>query len=113
MAKVKAKPYPPIATRANGIKDGHPHEGPDLRGYGHGGNGTTDTAGGGFLRGATASGLGLMAGVTAELGRAAIVDPFTAALAVAAFAVLRRTQVAPLLILAGGLAGIAAKALVG
>jgi len=68
---------------------------------------------GGFLRGATAAGLGLMAGVTAELGKAAIVDPFTAALAVAAFAVLRRTQVAPLLILAGGLAGVAAKALVG
>jgi len=63
-----------------------------------------------FLRGATASALGLMAAVTAQLGRAVIVDPFTALLAVAAFVVLRRFQpnsVWP--ILAGAVAGVLAK----
>jgi len=63
-----------------------------------------------FLRGATASALGLMAAVTAQLGRAVIVDPFTALLAVAAFVVLRRFQPNPVwLILAGAVAGVLAK----
>jgi chromate transporter len=63
-----------------------------------------------FLRGATASALGLMAAVTAQLGRAVIVDPFTALLAVAAFVVLRRFQPNSVwLILAGAVAGILAK----
>jgi chromate transporter len=45
-----------------------------------------------FLDGVTVCGLGLMAGVTIQLGRAVIVDAFSAGLALVAFLVLRRFQ---------------------
>jgi chromate transporter len=66
----------------------------------------------GFLRGATASSLGLMLAVTFQLGRAAIVDPFTAMVALAAFLVLRRFEVSSVwLVLGSGAAGVLAKLL--
>ena len=65
-----------------------------------------------FLEGATAASIGLMAAVTWQLGRAVIVDWFTAVLAVAAFVVLRRFRPNVVwLILAGGVAGLIAKLL--
>ena len=66
----------------------------------------------GFLRGATASSLGLMVAVTFQLGRAAIVDPFTAVVALAVFLVLRRFEVSSVwLVLGSGLAGVLVKLL--
>jgi chromate transporter len=65
-----------------------------------------------FLEGTTVAGLGLMAAVTLQLGRAAIVDPLTAIVGGATFVVLRRFEPnSAWLVLAGGLAGVAAKAL--
>lgn len=65
-----------------------------------------------FIEGATVGGLGLMAGVTLQLGHAVIVDWFTAGLAVAAFVVLRRFEPnSAWLVLAGGLIGLAARAI--
>jgi chromate transporter len=64
---------------------------------------------GSFLKGATVSALGLMAGVTVQLGRAVIVDLFTTTLAVASFVLLRMKRPgvnAVWQILAGGLLGL-------
>jgi chromate transporter len=60
------------------------------------------------LSGVTAAALGLMAGATVDLGRAAVSDVLTAALAVAALAVLARWRPnAFWLVAAGGAIGIA------
>jgi chromate transporter len=55
-----------------------------------------------FLDGATAAALALMAGVTWQLGRDAIVDGATAVLAAASLAVLVWTRVAPVWLLGAG-----------
>jgi chromate transporter len=61
-----------------------------------------------FLDGINVAALGLMAGVTWQLGRAAIVDIPTAVLALAAAAVLFRFRInSAWLVLAGGLIGLA------
>lgn len=61
------------------------------------------------LDGVNAAALGLMAGVTLQLGRAAIFDWLTALLAVAALAVLYRFKVnSAWLVMAGGIVGLAA-----
>lgn len=61
----------------------------------------------GFLDGVNAASLGLMAVVTWQLGRAAIVDVFTAALAAIAAAVVFTTRInSAWLVLAGGIAGL-------
>jgi len=61
-----------------------------------------------FLDGVIVASLGLMAGVTGQLGLAALVDPFTILLALAAAVVLFRYKInATWLILAGALAGVA------
>jgi chromate transporter len=65
-----------------------------------------------FLDGVTVGGLGLMAGVTVQLGQEVIVDWFTAALAVVALVVLRRFQPnSAWLVLGGALIGGGARAL--
>jgi chromate transporter len=65
-----------------------------------------------FLDGVTVCGLGLMAGVTAQLARVSVVDAFTAVLAGAAFLVLRRYQPnSAWLVLAGALLGVLAHGL--
>jgi chromate transporter len=65
-----------------------------------------------FLDGVTVGGLGLMAGVTVQLGQEVIVDAFTAALAVAGLVVLRRFQpTSAWLVLGGAVIGSAAHAL--
>lgn len=70
------------------------------------------SAGGGFLDGVTFAALGLMAGVTWQVGRAALVDPLTAVVGTAALVLLWRMEVDPLwLILGGALVG-AVRALV-
>ncbi len=62
------------------------------------------------LDGVIVASLGLMAGVTYQLGLAALVDPFTVILAIVAAGVLFRFKVnATWLILAGALAGVAVK----
>ncbi|HET7768052.1 MAG TPA: chromate efflux transporter, partial [Chloroflexota bacterium] len=67
-----------------------------------------------LLDGVNAAALGLMAAVTLELGRAAIVDPLTVALAVVALAVLVRWKVnSAWLVLGGGAIGVAARLLMG
>jgi chromate transporter len=64
-----------------------------------------------FVEGATVCGLGLMAGVTVQLGRVSIVDWLTGAVAVVAFVVLRRFEPNSVwFVLAGGLIGLAARA---
>lgn len=66
------------------------------------------------LQGITVAALGLMAGVTVDLGRAAITDPFTTILAAAALAVLVRWRPNAIwLVLAGAAAGIAHSHLTG
>ena len=61
-----------------------------------------------FLDGVNASALALMAGVTAQLAREALVDPLTVALALAALAVLLRTRInSAWLIMLGGVIGLA------
>ncbi len=63
----------------------------------------------GLLDGVNAASLALMAAVTWTLGRAAIVDPLTAVLALAALALLLRTRLnSAWLVLGGGLIGLAA-----
>ena len=60
----------------------------------------------------TICGLGLMAGVTVQFGRAVIVDLFTATLAIGGFIVLRRFQPnSAWLVLGGAVVGGAARAL--
>ena len=62
---------------------------------------------GAFLDGVNVAALGLMAGVSWELGRAAIVDAFTTLLAAAALAALARFRInSAWLIVGGALAGI-------
>jgi chromate transporter len=63
---------------------------------------------GAALDGVTVAALGLMAGVTVDLARTAIVDPLTAAIAAAALLVLLRWRPNPLwLVLAGAAIGVA------
>jgi chromate transporter len=65
-----------------------------------------------LLDGVNAAALGLMAGVTVELGISALIDPLTIALAVASLAILIRFKVnATWLIVAGALIGLLAKGL--
>jgi chromate transporter len=62
-----------------------------------------------LLDGVNVAALGLMAGVTWQLGRAAIVDWLTALLAVAAVIVLFRFKInSAWLVMAGGVVGLAA-----
>jgi len=63
---------------------------------------------GAALDGVTLAALGLMAGVTVDLGRAAITDPLTALVAVVALGVVLRWRPNPVwLVLAGAVIGIA------
>jgi chromate transporter len=63
---------------------------------------------GAALDGVTVAALGLMAGVTVDLGRTAIVDPLTAGIAVAALLALLRWRPNPLwLVLVGAAIGVA------
>lgn len=63
-----------------------------------------------FLDGVTVCGLGLMAGVSIQLGRIAITGVLTAALALVAFVILRRYQPnSAWLVLGGALIGLAAR----
>lgn len=65
-----------------------------------------------LLDGVNAAALGLMAGVTVELGVSALIDPLTIVLAVASLAILIRFKVnATWLIVAGALIGLLAKGL--
>ena len=67
---------------------------------------------GAFLDGINAGALALMAAVTLQLGRAAIVDPATATLGVAATAILLFSRLnSAWLILAGGIVGLVVTAL--
>jgi chromate transporter len=71
-------------------------------------------AAGAFLDGVNVAALGLMAAVTWQLGRSAIVDGFTAALALIAAGLLLRTRVNSAWLVAGGAAaGLAYRALAG
>lgn len=66
---------------------------------------------GGFLDGVNVASLGLMAAVSVQLARAAIVDPLTAGIAVASLALLVRFRLnTTWLVLGGALLGIAASA---
>jgi chromate transporter len=58
----------------------------------------------GFLDGVNAAAIGLMAAVLVSIGRDAIVDPLTAALAVAAALLLVRFKVNSAYLIAGGAA---------
>jgi len=63
---------------------------------------------GAALDGVTVAALGLMAGVTIDLGRTAITDPLTAGIAVASLLVTLRLRPNPLwLVLAGAAIGVA------
>ncbi len=67
-----------------------------------------------LLDGVNAAALGLMAAVTVELARAALVDAISAVVALAALLVLLRTNVNSVwLILGGGLVGVAARLALG
>jgi chromate transporter len=67
-----------------------------------------------FLDGVNAVSLALMAGVTWYLGRTAVVDPFTAVLAVVAFVLSYRFKINPAwLVLGGGSLGFAYQYLLG
>ena len=69
---------------------------------------------GAFLDGVNVAALGLMATVTWQLARAAIVDGFTAGLALAAGALLLRTRVnSAWLVIGGALVGLLARRLLG
>jgi chromate transporter len=69
---------------------------------------------GAFLDGVNVAALGLMAAVTWQLARAAIVDVFTGLLALAAGLALLRTRVnSAWLVLAGALAGLVARQVLG
>jgi chromate transporter len=67
---------------------------------------------GAALDGVTVAALGLMAGVAIDLGRTAVTDPLTAAIALATLLALLRWRPNPLwLVLAGAAVGIAARGL--
>ena len=67
-----------------------------------------------FLDGVNAASLGLMAGVTVQLGRTAIIDVFTIVLLLMTLFVILRLKVNPIwLILGGGLLGAIYKLMVG
>lgn len=67
---------------------------------------------GGLLDGVNAAALGLMAAVTWQLGRAALVDPLTILIALASLVLLARFKVnSTWLIIAGGLIGLLSTAL--
>ena len=66
-----------------------------------------------LLDGVNAAALALMAGVTIQLGRAALIDPLTAALFLAALLVLWRTQLNSAWLIAAGAAVGAARTLIG
>ena len=67
-----------------------------------------------LLDGVNVASLGLMAGVTWQLGRSAMVDPFAAILFLAAFAVLLRFRVnSAWVVLAGGMLGAGYKGFIG
>ena len=69
---------------------------------------------GAFLDGVNISALGLMVGVTWELGRAGVVDPFTILLTVIALFLVFRSKInSAWLILGGGLLGVAYKLVLG
>lgn len=69
---------------------------------------------GALLDGVNVASLALMAGVTVQLGRAAVIDPFTIAIAImAAVALLRYRVNSAWLVLGGGLAGLAYRYLIG
>lgn len=57
---------------------------------------------GAFLDGVNASALALMAGVTWQLGRAAVIDAGSALLAAASVVVLSRTRIQPIWVILGG-----------
>jgi chromate transporter len=66
----------------------------------------------GFLDGVNVGALGLMAGVTWQLGRAALLDWFTAALALLVFVLVLRFKInSAWVVLAGGISGVAYKLL--
>jgi chromate transporter len=68
----------------------------------------------GLLDGANVASLALMAGVTWQLGRATVVDPFAAAIAVVALVLLVRFKVnTAWLVVGGGASGLAIRALFG
>jgi chromate transporter len=68
---------------------------------------------GALLDGVNIAALALMAAVTLELGRAAVIDPFTALLAIAAAVLLLRYRVnSAWLVLGGGILGLAYRFLV-
>jgi chromate transporter len=65
-----------------------------------------------FIDGVTVCALGVMAGVTIELGHAVLIDWFTLVLAVAAFVILRRYQPnSAWIVLSGAVAGVLAHAM--
>src|SRR5712691_587599 len=60
-----------------------------------------------FLEGVNVGALGLIAAVAVQLGRTALVDPITGAIALVSFAVLLRVPLAaPALMIAGGVVGV-------
>jgi chromate transporter len=66
----------------------------------------------GFLDGVNVASLALMAGVTWQLGRATVVDPFSAAIAVVALVLLARFKVnTAWLVVGGGAVGLAVRVL--
>jgi chromate transporter len=68
---------------------------------------------GALLDGVNVTSLGLMAAVTLQLGRAALVDPLTIALAIVAMFLLLRFKInSTWLVVGGGLIGLLASALV-
>jgi chromate transporter len=68
----------------------------------------------GMLDGVNVASLALMAGVTWQLGRATVVDAFSASIGVAALVLLVRFKVSPAwLVVGGGAVGLAARGLVG
>jgi chromate transporter len=66
-----------------------------------------------LLDGVNAAALALMAGVTVQLGRAALIDPLTGALGVGALLLLWRTRVNSAWLIAAGAAVGAARSLLG
>jgi chromate transporter len=66
-----------------------------------------------LLDGVNAAALALMAGVTVQLGRAALIDPLTVALGVAALLLLWRTRVNSAWLIAAGAVVGAARSLLG
>jgi chromate transporter len=67
----------------------------------------------GMLDGVNVASLALMAGVTWQLGRATVVDPFSASIGVAALVLLVRFKVSSAWLVVGGAVGLAARGLLG